>query len=395
MNLRRVVVITFFVLASILILSGCNNGINSSERQAGVYFKGIFDQLDSQVNNGNGYKDCLNTDGCHTGALLAWSESYLTQAYAEMFRATGDERYLDKLSEHIESVMRNRDDFRGEKDYKGELVPAWGANRHTGGDWKHFVVHTGMITYPMLEFVELLREHEIEDLYEEGNVILSRVEESVRYHDSQWVPQETGRGLYVFRQDYYGKENYVMPLSQQAAMGRSLILLWQLTHNEDYRQKAEDIAVAVEDSMSEDGKDGYIWGVFPGSIGEGNHVADISHSTITLHFASLAYEGGLAFTRRDVNSLAATMKRLWKDGRIPDYVDGTGGFSYEITAGQYAFLARYDPDIWNKCYELLFSTYRVDVTAKLYHEDWWGTVMLGIARLAHNAKYIETGESSQ
>lgn len=86
----------------------------------------VFDTFDQGVNEERGYKDKLNPDGFPTGTLLGWSESYLMQAYAEMFRATGDERYLNKLSDHVESVTRDRDDFRGQVDHKGELVPAGG-----------------------------------------------------------------------------------------------------------------------------------------------------------------------------------------------------------------------------------------------------------------------------
>jgi len=64
-----------------------------------------FDELDNKINEGKGYSEDLNTDGFPTGTLLAWSESYLMQAYATMYRATGDIKYLDKLHNHIKSVL--------------------------------------------------------------------------------------------------------------------------------------------------------------------------------------------------------------------------------------------------------------------------------------------------
>ncbi len=350
-----------------------------------------FDVLDHAVNEGKGYKDFLNPAGFPTGALLAWSESYLMQAYAEMFRATGDERYLDKLYDHIDSVMRNRDDFRGQVDYKGDLVPAWGTNRYTkGGDWKHFVVHTGMITYPMLEFVQLVREHGIERLSDEAEAILARVKESVDYHDDQWVVQDLGFGVYTFREDYYGKPNYVCPLSQQAAMGRSLVLLWKSTGEEQYRQKAADIATALRHSFLENEQGAYVWGVHPGPLSDSNPVADVSHSAVTIHFITLAYEAGIEFTAADTEKLTDTVKSFFRGGRALSRIDGTGDYAYEITAGQYAFLAKYDHKIWQLCYDLLFVLYRVELTARYFQEDWWGTVMLGIARLA---RYGGQGES--
>jgi len=172
--------------------------------------KKVFDKLDKRVNEGKGYQDYLNPDGFPTGALLAWSQSYLMQGYAEMFRATGDEYYLDKLFEHVKAVMRNRDDFRGQRNWKGDLVPDWGTDRYRKvGDWKHLVVIAGMITYPMLDFVRLVREYRIERLEEEAEEILSRVKETVDYHNAQWVVQESGFGLYTYDEGYYGISNYV------------------------------------------------------------------------------------------------------------------------------------------------------------------------------------------
>lgn len=42
----------------------------------------LFNELDSNVNEGKSYSEYLNTGGFPTGALLAWSESYLMQFYA-------------------------------------------------------------------------------------------------------------------------------------------------------------------------------------------------------------------------------------------------------------------------------------------------------------------------
>ncbi len=383
MSLRKAMFSLFFFVAVQLL--GCQ-GIERQENDCSslVCLQQVFQELDTSVNEGGGYKDYINSDGFPTGALLAWSQSYLMQAYAEMFRATGDEGYLSKLYDHINSVIRNRDDFRGKLDYKGDLVPAWGTDRYTRDKaWIHFVVHTGMIIYPMLEFVQLIREHGIKTLKDAAEAVLARVRESADYHDGQWVIviQETGFGLYTYPEDYYRKSNYVVPLSQQAAIGRSLILLWRLTGEERYYEKARDIALAIKGSLQENEFGGYVWGVEIGPLSDRNHVADISHSTITVDFIRLAYEAGLVFNADDIGKIVHTIKRLLADGRAERYIDGTGDYAYEISAGQ--FTSAYDAEIWKLCYDLLFKLYRVDLTGRFLSEDWWGTVMLGIARLAH------------
>jgi hypothetical protein len=86
-----------------------------------------------------------------------------------------------------------------------------------------------------------------------------------------------------------------------------------------------------------------------------------------------------------MKKIATTIKHLLADGRAERYIDGTGDYGYEVSAGQYAFLTPYDPQIWKLCYDLLFVIYRINVTGRYFQEDWWGTIMLGVARLAHYA----------
>ncbi|MEA3432364.1 MAG: hypothetical protein U9R01_06825, partial [candidate division WOR-3 bacterium] len=313
---------------------------------------------------------------------LAWSESYLMQAYADMYRATGDIKYLDKLDDHIQSVLANRDDKIGQKDYKGELVPCWGTDRYTrNGEWMHFAVHTGMITYPMLEFVQLARESGIEKYSTVADDVLQQVKESIKYHDREWKADH-----YVYPEDFY-KKNYIVPINQQAAMGRSLILLYELTGKGEYLNKAESLAKFVKDkAIKEDNAGGYILrGAFePGKTTPEDKIADISHSTITIHFAYLCYENDIVFRQQDMQKFASTIKKLAETNgnHFPKYLDGTGDFDYEVTAGQYAFLAEFDGEIYDSIMDLFFNHLKIEQTAKYMQEDCWGTIMLGLSRLA-------------
>lgn len=85
---------------------------------ADLFTPEAFDKLDQSVNNGNGYKS-------GNAGNIAWGESYILIAYVEMFRATGDTRYLDKLVDHADHVLAQRDDRRGFKDYSGRSRAAW------------------------------------------------------------------------------------------------------------------------------------------------------------------------------------------------------------------------------------------------------------------------------
>jgi len=342
----------------------------------------IFEELDHGVNQGRGYSEYLNTDGFPTGALLAWSESYLMQGYVNMYKATGDVKYLDRLDEHIKRILANRDDKIGLKDYKNELVPAWGTDRYTRDRaWMHFVAHTGMITYPMLEFVLVVREMNLEEHFTATNDVLYQVEEAVNYHNKDW------RGVYyVYPEDFY-KADYIVPVSQQAAIGRSLILLYKLTGKNEYLNKVKNLADFIKNKAIEEDKasekyllrDAFI----PDKTTPEDRIVDVSHATITIHFAYLAYKNDIVFDEEDMQKFTRTIKGLAQadDNHFPKSLDGSGNFDYEVTAGQYVFLAEFDNTIYDSIIDLFFNHLRIDQTAKYMQEDWWGTAMLGLSRL--------------
>lgn len=63
---------------------------------------------------------------------FAWQYSYVLEAWLQMYRATGDESYLDRTGSALESILATRDDRRGAADYSGQARKAWSlAGRYT------------------------------------------------------------------------------------------------------------------------------------------------------------------------------------------------------------------------------------------------------------------------
>jgi len=90
----------------------------ADERPAAVFDRATFDRMDAAVNK--------NLDRTvKSGGDLAWSESYIMLSYTEMYRATKDRGYLDRLIEHADHVLKQRDDNRGLHDYSDRSRPAW------------------------------------------------------------------------------------------------------------------------------------------------------------------------------------------------------------------------------------------------------------------------------
>jgi len=215
-------------------------GVFASLNQAyAVSARWSFEQAYDNVNDGDWYLDYDNET-----ATLAWGEAYVMMSLASMYRATLDPMYLDRLAQHIDGVLAQRDDARGEADYRGVSGACW-RNLHYQPDNQPYcyVVHTGMITYPIVEYARLVRVHGLADeLAPDGEShgdkatrYIAAVEQSIAFHEDQWNPA----GYYVFRPDatfldYAGTD---VPLNQSNALGRTLVILGALTGNESYREK--------------------------------------------------------------------------------------------------------------------------------------------------------------
>lgn len=91
--------------------------------------RAAFDELDLAFNDGHGYRDETNDkDSSGLSGKLAWGEAYVLQAYALMYEAHGDTHYLDKMVDHLDRVLANRDSERGVSDHAGHSHPAWRAD---------------------------------------------------------------------------------------------------------------------------------------------------------------------------------------------------------------------------------------------------------------------------
>ena len=85
-------------------------------------------------------------------------QSYRLMALTTMFEATGDSSYLDKALRRIEVVLKRRDDARGVTDeLRHRSLAAWSSLKYTKGSPYAWIVHAGMISYPIARWVYLVR----------------------------------------------------------------------------------------------------------------------------------------------------------------------------------------------------------------------------------------------
>lgn len=208
----------------------------------------------------------MGTD--NSEAILAWGDSYVMSGLAAMFRATGDPYWLERLARHADAALALRDDVREVTDYRGVSTACWQNTHYQSADQPYcYVVHSGMIGHPIAEFARLVREAGLEDEVAYDGVTLGKkasayeqaAREVVAAHDDQW----NDAGYYVFRSDasfmpYAGVD---LPLNQSNAMGRLLLVLHDLTGDEEYLRKAKALGARFKAQISE-----YLWNYWGGYL---------------------------------------------------------------------------------------------------------------------------------
>ena len=137
-------------------------------------------------------------------ADLAWGESYILMAYVAMYEGTGNEKYLRRVIEHFDHILTNRDDKRNIRDEIREKVMAsWSTKKYTKDKQYCWLVHAGMITYPVARFVYLAKKTSglQKEFANKAKEYEKSVIETVNAFDEDW--RERGRLFFdlMFRKD--------------------------------------------------------------------------------------------------------------------------------------------------------------------------------------------------
>jgi len=283
-------------------------------------------------------------------ATLAWGKSYAMMSLAAMFRATGDPTYLSRLAREVDDVLAQRDDARGVSDYRGASAACWRNLHYQDDDEPYcYVVHSGMIGYPVAELARLVAAAGLEDEPDDDGVPfgdklpdwIAAAEEVVAAHDDQWDPA----GFYRFRADatFLRFPDRDVPFNQSNAMGRLLLALYDVTAEPAYLAKATALAEALLDGITTAGG-AHRWNYWGGpwaSPGE-----DVSHAAINVDFAFLAAEAGVVFDAGDLDGFSETFLQVLydDDAHFEDYVGGgSASSSYDPQLGRWLRGARRGP----------------------------------------------------
>ncbi len=357
----------FLVLVTILVT-------HSTDAQT---FVNAFKEFDNQLNDGEGYSNFnnLNSD-------LAWGESYILMSYMAMFRATGDTRFLRKLITHSKNIINQRDDNQGRVDYRGVSAATWIDINQIPEPYA-WVVHSGMITYPMADFVNLVMRTDTlknkmsaegKRFLEEAEWLQKEIELTILAHEDQW---DTESDVYRFRQtELFGRPNHVLPHNQYATMGRTLLMMSLATGNRDYWQKVTSLAFRFKAALQYvPSDDSYVW-----EYDRFTPVEDLSHGALEVDFAYLCFQHGIVFDAIDMKRFANTfIRNIYLDPlKFADRVDGSGGInSYLFDTGMWLPISAFDSNIYHAVADVF-----IDKSLDLRTPETTGYILYGIANCA-------------
>lgn len=356
----------------------------------GQMYESAFNRWDSGLNGGQGFATSNNLNGD-----LAWSESRIMMSYMTMYRHTGARTYLDRLFEHVALVLDQRDDRANRNNYLGQQNPTWVSSLYSQNGANYgWLVHSGMITYPMADLVEeVLNNSTIQgyiipasnpvwagQTYQQAaNDILGEVQNTVNYHQFQWLNTTLayndwasnnvwpwwllgGTNLncsaYEFPNnsqvgDVIGEElvGRIVPLNHQNAMGRTLLALWLATNDGNILNQVVRLANSTKRVLWNGGPNSNVFSYWGYTGFEGD---DVGHAAITMDFARLCFEQGIVFDANDMTRFASTLKNhvYINPHATEGFIDGTSNGWYPVNSGTsslglLAFYAQYDRDLYH------------------------------------------------
>ena len=256
---------------------------------------------------------------------LAWQTGYRMAGLNEMYRATGQEKYLQLNLVWAEAVLATRDDIVGRPRWNKVVGPVWSSVAFGRYGRTAYLVHTAMITYPILELLSLKGVST-----EQDERLLREMLASLHAHDEQWRDGPGDReGYYVYsREQDEELAGQPLPINRNNAMARSLWLAWKLTDDPWCKDRSLALARFFKNRLQVSETGAYTWSydIPVQDDGKSRPPEDSSHGALTASLAPLLEAEGEIFTKADLERFAATVVNgvtLGPDGVISGDVAGS------------------------------------------------------------------------
>ena len=299
-----------------------------------------------------------NEDG-----TLAWLRSRDMMALVTMYDATSDPWYLLRLGKLCEAAMAARDDLSGKKDDIGRSVPGWGSSRYTEGKRRVFLVHSGLIVQPILEWAARANRVPGWSPADEAKrkTLIDRCKETLLWHDYQLEPKPLD-GEMVYAGGYEEPERQFtwQPYNRQNLLARDFYLLYETTGDEAFKERSRKLYSFFKNRLELTPSDAYIWSYEPIRTKGATPVTaceDISHASYSLETVVPACRDGFVFDSTDMARFARTFTLYisWGNGVFQSSIGCSAFYTPRYMDRLYAWmpLAQSDPAIYWLLYRFL------------------------------------------
>ncbi len=264
-------------------------------------------------------------------ASLAWGQSYVMQAFVDVYKGTKDKKYLDRLAKIIDDTIAMSDKARGIKDYKGQSNMCW---QSTGFSTQAvcWAAHTGMLAVSMAEMAAFLKkdpslaDHITYDQKKLGDKVpgyLQAAKDAAAVHDFEWK-QDVDTGWFIFDPNatsyqHHGKE---VPPNMYGAMGMLYTALSDATGEPKFKDRATRLAKRLRKHITTSATTGaFLWNYWTPVGSFVSPGEDLPHAGLTVTSAMRYERSGIEFTKADIAKFAKTFMRH-------TYVDSTAIFDH-------------------------------------------------------------------
>ncbi len=321
---------------------------------------------------------------------LGWSESRILRALLQMYKATGKPYFLEELTRHIDTVWSLRDDIAGTPDWAGRLKAYWSRSQGDDGNGvplgdHGYVVHSGMITYPIVKLVQHIYDTPALDndpvLRAKADDYLAKVRQVVAAHNYRWKAEDyrdvdikPDEGFYFWAGNdlavLESNRGWNVPHNQQLAMGSTLLALYELTQEPEYKDKARRMGRVFWRDLSESGS-GYVWHYWWGSsLVRDDKLEDFGHGMVDLEFMMEAFNSGFNIVNSTrpfpetshMNRFASTFLTKFHKGPS-SYAERLDGITANPPrqgkvdrAAGYLGLAQWDERVYDEIYKTFTSS---------------------------------------
>jgi len=243
---------------------------------------------------------------------IAWGVSRDMMGIVALYDAIGDPRFLHLLERYGEAAMAARDDRTGKTDEDGRVEPAWSTPRYGMGERRIYLVHSGLIVQPILEWAVRADQTPGWSAQDEENRqrLIDLCRETILFHDYQIdLAPSRGEAVYQSGREDRGRSKDWQPFNRQNLLARDFYLLYQLTGEEKYLDRSRKLYAFFKNRLELTESNAYVWEYEPVKNVPDMRVGlceDISHASYSLNAVIPACRDSFVFGYDDLHRFART-----------------------------------------------------------------------------------------